>query len=61
MLSTNKAKFGETMSVYYRTEQYSEDYYLIVCSKDSHRVMVPVRSNTFIMPPYDVTIEIFKR
>ena len=61
MLSTNKAKFGETVSVYYRTEQYSEDYYLIVCSKDSHRVLVPVRSNTFIMPPYDVTVEIFKR
>ena len=60
-LSTTEAKFGETISVYYNPEPYSEEFYIVVCQTDYHRTTVPLRSNTFIMPPYDVTIKVLKR
>lgn len=59
-LSATEAKFGETISVFYRTERYSDEYYLVVCRTDDPLKTIPVRSNTFIMPPYDVTVKVFK-
>ena len=60
-ISANQAKFGETVSVYYIPKSYSEEYYLLVSSQGSYRANIPMRSGTFIMPPYDVTVKVIKR